>query len=95
MATRQNGNCCPRFAAISLETDLGEKLDLSVADARIIKSATPPASAGYHLAEALVQVGETPQKRLFKIKVNDPEGEARIVARLGGAPIFRQGQRLG
>jgi len=72
----------PQYAAVSMETTVGAKPDLSVADARIIEPAVPPASAGYHLAEALVQVGDAPQRRLFKIKVSDPKADAAAAARV-------------
>jgi hypothetical protein len=72
----------PQYPAVALETAVGEKLDLSVKDARIIEPAVAPASAGYHLTEALAQVGDAPQRRVFKVKVNDPKGDAARAARI-------------
>jgi hypothetical protein len=66
----------PQYAAVSMETKVGDKLDLSVADARILEPAAGPVVAGYHLVESLVQVGDAPQRRLFKIKVNDTQADA-------------------
>ena len=39
-------------------------------------SASPPTTAGYHLAESLVQTGDAPQRRLFKIKVELKSAQA-------------------
>ena len=72
----------PQYAPVSMETAVGEKLDLSPKDTtQILQTAKTPATAGYHLAEALVKVGDAPQKRLFKIKVNDPKADAALAAR--------------
>jgi hypothetical protein len=72
----------PQYAAVAVETTVGAKPDLTVKDARIIEPAVPPSTAGYHLVEALVQVGDAPQRRLFKIKVNDPKADAALAARV-------------
>jgi hypothetical protein len=76
----------PQYAAVSMETNVGAKPDLSVKDARIIEPAAPPAGAGYHLAEALVQVGDAPQRRVFKIKASDPKADAALAARFFEKP---------
>jgi hypothetical protein len=76
----------PQYAAVSMEINVGAKPDLAVKDARIIEPAAPPAAAGYHLAEALVQAGDAPQRRLFKIKVSDPKAEAALAARFFEKP---------
>lgn len=72
----------PQFAAVSLEAEVGRKPDLSVVGARIVEPAVAPTNAGYHLAEALVQAGELPQRRLFKIAVKDPGAAAADAARM-------------
>jgi hypothetical protein len=72
----------PQYNAMALEAVVGEKLDLSPTDARIIQPAVSPTNAGYHLAEALVQVGDAPQRRVFKIKVSDPQADAAQAARV-------------
>ena len=72
----------PQAAAVSLETTVGKPLDLAPADAtRILRPATTPVAAGFHLEEALVEVGGMPQRRLFKIKVTDPAAAAAQAAR--------------
>jgi hypothetical protein len=77
----------PQYAPDSREINLGERLDLSNGDTRIIEPAVLPAVAGYHLIESLVQVGDAPQRRVFKIKVNDPQADAaRAATVLGKAP---------
>jgi hypothetical protein len=76
----------PQYAAVAMETTVGAKPDLSVKDARTIEPAALPAGAGYKLAEALVQVGDAPQRRLFKIKVSDPKADAAAAARVFEKP---------
>jgi len=77
----------PQYAAASMETAVGEKPDLSPKDAtRIVEPAAPPPAAGHHLVEALVRVGDTPQRRLFKIEVHDPKAEAAQAARTSEKP---------
>ena len=71
----------PQYAAVSREINPGAKLDLPTVDARVIEPAVLPASAGYHLVESLVQTGDTPQRRLYKIRVKDPAAEAAEAAR--------------
>jgi hypothetical protein len=71
----------PQYAPVAVEMRVGEKPDLSARDAtKIIKTASPPTTAGYHLAESLVQAGDAPQRRLFKIKVTDPAADAARAA---------------
>ena len=69
-------NRCRNTQPFRWKPSVGDKLDLSVADARILEPAAAPVVAGYHLVESLVQVGDAPQRRLFKIKVNDPQADA-------------------
>ena len=71
----------PQYAAVSREGAVGEELDLSPEDARVIRLAVPPAVAGHHLVEALVRVGDAPQRRVFKVKVSDPKADAARAAR--------------
>jgi hypothetical protein len=76
----------PQFPAVSLESNVGEKLNLGVGDARVVEAAVPPAVAGHHLVESLVQVGEAPQRRLFKITLNDPRAKAALAAQIVDKP---------
>ncbi len=76
----------PQFAAVSMETKVGEKLDLEAGDARVLTPAVPPSGAGYHLVESLVQAGDAPQRRLFKIKVSDPQADAATDAQVVDKP---------
>lgn len=72
----------PQFAPVVLDAMVGEPLDLTPKDVtRIITPATRPTTAGHHLAEAVVQVGETTQRRLFKINLTDPKAAAIEAAR--------------
>jgi hypothetical protein len=73
----------PQYSAVSLETKVGEALTLPVQEGKLIRnSALPPGTAGNHLVEALVQVGDVQQKRLFKIKISDPQAEAARAAKV-------------
>ena len=66
----------PQYPAVAMETCVGEKLDLSAKDAQTIEPALPPTDAGYHWVESLVQAGDAPQRRVFKVRVLDPKAEA-------------------
>jgi hypothetical protein len=76
----------PQFPAAAIESNIGEKIDFSAGDARVVDPAVPPKMTGYHLVESLVQVGDAPQRRLFKIKLNDPKAEAALAARFVDKP---------
>ncbi len=70
----------PQYPAVSMTIAVGEELHLSAKDARIIEPAALPARAGNHLVEALVQAGDLPQRRVFKIKVSDPKSDTAQAA---------------
>jgi len=72
----------PQFGAVPLEVGAGGNPRPPVGDARLLEYDTIPANAGYHLIDALVQVGEALQWRLFKVKVNDPRADAARAARV-------------
>jgi hypothetical protein len=72
----------PQFAAMPLEITAGDKLKPPVQDAKLLEYATIPSTAGYHLIDALVQIGEACQWRLFKVKINDPKADAALAARV-------------
>ncbi len=76
----------PQFPALPLEVSTGENPQPPVGDARIIEYATIPTNAGYHLIDALVEIGEAQQWRLFKVKVNDPAAAAAQAARVFDKP---------
>lgn len=62
------------------EMNLGESL-------RVDGMTFTPTNAGPQVFETLVQAGDLPQRRLHKVKVVDPEGDARRAARrLASAP---------
>ena len=66
----------PQYPAVALETRVGEKPDLSAKDAQIVEPAARPTDAGYHWVESLVQAGDAPQRRVFKVHALDPKAEA-------------------
>jgi hypothetical protein len=66
----------PQYPAVALETSVGQTPDLSIKDAQIVQPAVVPQTRGYHLVDELVRVGDLLQRRLFKIKVNDPAADA-------------------
>ncbi|MCX7006915.1 MAG: hypothetical protein NTY53_06650, partial [Kiritimatiellaeota bacterium] len=72
----------PHFAAVPLELKKGDTLKLPLPDAQLVGQAPIPSSARYQLLEALAQTGETQQRRLFKVTMNDPAGEAAEAARV-------------
>ena len=72
----------PQVAAVSLEINRGDELKLPLPDAQLVEQPAIPLTARYQLLEALVQTGETRQRRLFKVQVNDPKGEATQAARV-------------
>ncbi|MGA2499972.1 MAG: DUF4450 domain-containing protein, partial [Tepidisphaeraceae bacterium] len=76
----------PQYAAVTMEGNVGDKLDLLPKDASIIEPAVPPVDAGYRMVESLVQVGNAPQRRMFKIKLHDPKAEATAAARVFEKP---------
>jgi hypothetical protein len=72
----------PQFDAVPLKVVAGENPHPPVGDAKLLEYSMFPKTAGYHLVDALVQTGETQQRRLFKVKVSDPAGEAAEVVRV-------------
>ena len=67
----------PPAAAVALEATVGDALALPpIPDTKLLEHSAFPVTAGYHLVDALVQVGDAKQRRLFKIKLNDPVGDA-------------------
>lgn len=69
-------------AAVALRTDIGaKKLALPLEDARLLEPVALPTTAGHHLVQALVQVGDAPQRRQFKVEATDQRAEAEESAR--------------
>ena len=71
-----------QFDALPLKVVAGENPHPPVGEAKLLEYSTFPKTAGYHLVDALVQTGETQQRRLFKVKVSDPAAEAAEAARI-------------
>lgn len=72
----------PHFAATALELQRGDELKLPLPEAQLVEPAPIPLAARYQLLQALVQTGETRQRRLFKVTLHDPVGEAAEAARV-------------
>jgi hypothetical protein len=72
----------PQFAAVPMEVSTGENPHPPVGDAKLLEYSTFPTNAGNHLIQALVQLGDADQWRLFKVKVNDPKADAAQAARV-------------
>ncbi|MCX5682793.1 MAG: hypothetical protein NT049_03815, partial [Planctomycetota bacterium] len=76
----------PQFAAMPLEITAGDNPRPPVQDAKLFEYDTIPKTAGYHLIDSLVQIGEAYQRRLFKVKVIDPKADAAAAARFFEKP---------
>ena len=72
----------PQTAAVALEANVGEPLALPVGEAQMLEQSKIPRAAGSHLLEASVRVGDAPQRRLFKVKINNPKAEAERAAQV-------------
>jgi len=70
----------PQFPAVPLEVTAGDNPHPPVGDAKLQEYATFPKTPGYHLIDAQVQIGAALQRRLFKVKVNDPQAAAAEAA---------------
>jgi hypothetical protein len=72
----------PQYPAVAVEGNVGQKLELTARDAtKVTEPAEPPTMVGYHLVKSIVEVGDAPQWRVFKVKVSDPDAEAADAAR--------------
>ena len=89
----------PYFAPVTMEGNVGQKLQIIAKDAQItsckdpqnvldsekiengILSAHLTNNKGFHTVIAEVMNGKAPQMRIFRIKVNDPAGDAQKRAR--------------
>ncbi len=71
----------PQYAPLAVTAQRGAARALDVeGPATVLTPAEPPTTAGHHLAEALVKVGDAPQRRFFKVTVRDPAAEAEAAA---------------
>ncbi len=66
----------PQFPAVAIETMVGRPVGLSVKGATVVRPETIPQIEGYHLVDELIKIGNAPQIRIFKVKVDDPAADA-------------------
>lgn len=89
----------PYYAPVALEGNVGEVMNISAKDARIISVSDPQGvlekvklengiltakltnNKGYHTFVTQTKSGKAPQMRVFRIKINDPVGDASEAAR--------------
>ena len=89
----------PYYAPVNLEGNVGDVINISAKDARIISvedsqgvlenvkndkgiiTANLTNTKGYHTIIAQMLAGKSPQMRVFRIKINDPVGDAKEAAR--------------
>lgn len=71
----------PQYDAITMQTNVGAKVNLTPKDAVVTKVGEVPTTPGYHLVDEIVKVGDAPQRRVFKIKLIDPAADAALAAK--------------
>jgi hypothetical protein len=66
----------PNNPPLMVQAKVGEKIDLPADGAQMVQPPVLPTTAGNHLVSEVVKIGDMPQRRVFKISMEDPAAKA-------------------